>query len=492
MAQNRPLGFLFHGDWLEQVADVSDFGRLLRECRQHCVDPNRPGRPLTQERLGELLGGELNISAGFSGAAVSDWERGASKIYADDRLLLVSLLKVLCLCGGITNLVQSNALLAAGNYRALGPDEAQIVFPDWDNLKDESSEPRNVPGKVIWPAGIPDEPYIVLPNREQSLEEMLGFLKDRASNRVISVDGLGGLGKTALAAELVRRAIGAGLYEGVIGETAKQEILGDEEIIQLRDAVLDYEGLLDTLARQLQRWDLFTMGLKDKEAVLGRILRQRAYLLFIDNLETAENANALVARIRDFLGPSRAIVTSRLQVRLGFVRSFTLDGLKLNDSVFFLRSLAKGLGADQISDADDGVLSEIHEITGGSPLALKLVAAQAKFLSLDQILAQLRKTKSELFPFIFLRSWEQLSATAQSILVYVGRTVVETVGVQELALAELASDDAELLSAIDQLVAYSLLNVSYSSGQMRYGIHQLTRQFVVSDLPRIWREQGLL
>ena len=321
---------------------------------------------------------------------------------------------------------------------------------------------------------------------------MLGFLKDRASNRVISVDGLGGLGKTALAAELVRRAIGAGLYEGVIGETAKQEILGDEEIIQLRDAVLDYEGLLDTLARQLQRWDLFTMGLKDKEAVLGRILRQRAYLLFIDNLETAENANALVARIRDFLGPSRAIVTSRLQVRLGFVRSFTLEGLKLNDSVFFLRSLAKGLGADQISDADDGVLSEIHEITGGSPLALKLVAAQAKFLSLDQILAQLRKTKSELFPFIFLRSWEQLSATAQSILVYVGRTVVETVGVQELALAELASDDAELLSAIDQLVAYSLLSVSYSSGQMRYGIHQLTRQFVVSDLPRIWREQGLL
>ena len=72
--------------------NMDTFGQLLRKSRRQCRDPDRGGI-LTQERLGELIGLELGDS-GYSGAAISDWERMKSKISAADRLVLLALLAV--------------------------------------------------------------------------------------------------------------------------------------------------------------------------------------------------------------------------------------------------------------------------------------------------------------------------------------------------------------------------------------------------------------
>jgi hypothetical protein len=157
-----------------------------------------------------------------------------------------------------------------------------------------------------------------------------------------------------------------------------------------------------------------------------------------------------------------------------------------------LRTDAKQRGAQQILEASEEKLGEIHEITGGAPLALKLVVAQAGFLDLDLILRQLRQAGGDLYPFIFRQSWEQLSPAAQRVLIYIGRTVVTTVSWEELASVGIAKNEGALMEAIDQLVAFSLLDVSFVAGKPRYGIHQLTRHFVNSDLPQIWWQQGLL
>lgn len=118
---------------------MADFGTLLRKFRLACKDPLYPERRLSQERLGELLGEELDMKAGYSGAAISDWERGKSKINADQRLVLISLTKVLKQLGGLKNSREANELLEAGNYRALNVDEKQKIFPaESNNLADAS------------------------------------------------------------------------------------------------------------------------------------------------------------------------------------------------------------------------------------------------------------------------------------------------------------------------------------------------------------------
>jgi DNA polymerase III delta prime subunit len=107
---------------------MTNFGQQLRAYRRQCQDPMRKGA-LTQVRLGELLGDELG-DTGYSGAAVSDWERNRSKINADDRLVLVSLIAVLYRCGGLHTLAEANQFLQSGNYRALDAQEQGQIFPD--------------------------------------------------------------------------------------------------------------------------------------------------------------------------------------------------------------------------------------------------------------------------------------------------------------------------------------------------------------------------
>jgi hypothetical protein len=345
---------------------------------------------------------------------------------------------------------------------------------------------------VLWPPNIPDEHYYPLPGRERHLDQLLKVLQEPQGLPVVVIDGLGGLGKTALAVELARRALREGLFEGVVGDSAKQELFTGGEIVQVREATLDLDSLLDAIARQLGRWEIPTLKAEEKQAALTHLLRQRRYLILVDNLETAENASVLVARLRGFLGECRAIVTSREQVRHDFVRPLSLQGLESEDALLFLRTDAEQHGVQQILNAPEEDLVEIHEISGGAPLALKLVVAQARFLDLSLVLKRLRQAGTNLYPFIFRQSWEQLAQTAQRVLIYIGRTVVTTASWEELSSVDIVDDEEELIEAIDQLVAYSLLDVSSAADQIRYGVHQLTRQFVTSDLPSMWREQGLL
>src|SRR5687768_14482589 len=107
---------------------MTQFGTLLRKYRQSCVDPIY-SRRISQEYLGELIGNELGMYS-FSGAAVSYWELGQSKINDDDRHTLVALLRILYKHGGIKNISEATELLEAGNYRALDFDEIKLIFPE--------------------------------------------------------------------------------------------------------------------------------------------------------------------------------------------------------------------------------------------------------------------------------------------------------------------------------------------------------------------------
>lgn len=345
---------------------------------------------------------------------------------------------------------------------------------------------------TTWPASIPDERYYTLPSREQILEDLLITLQDSQGTAVIVIDGLGGMGKTALAAELARRALAKGWFTGLVGDSAKQEILTGGQIVQLKEATLDFDSLLNGIARQLGQWEIPTLSKEEKGQALTRLLRQNKYLVMVDNLETAENANALVVQLRHLLNGSRAIVTSRQKVQHNFVRSISLSGLTAEDSLIFLHTDATQRGVQQILNTSEEKLLQIHLVTGGAPLALKLVVAQAGFLDLDLIVKRLQQAGSNLYPYIFRESWQQLSGAAQRLLIYIGRTVVTNVSWEELSHVGITNDEDILLEAVAQLAAYSLLEVTSIKGQMRYGIHQLTRHFINSDLPQMWREQGLL
>ena len=126
---------------------MTKFGEQLRKFRQQCHDPvSRQGK-LTQKRLGELLQEEVGVR--YSGVAVSDWERGKSRIDVDDRPILGALIKILYKYGGLKSIEEADRFLEVGNYRALDVQEKQKIFqvtgddtPDGHvSSEDETSKP---------------------------------------------------------------------------------------------------------------------------------------------------------------------------------------------------------------------------------------------------------------------------------------------------------------------------------------------------------------
>jgi hypothetical protein len=123
---------------------VITFGKTLRRLRQKSHDPERVKRSLSQARLGVLIGHTMD-DRGFTGAAISDWERGKSRINAEDRSVLIALIKILYKCGGIESYNDANELLESGNYRPLNTKEVQAVFgfiPVGDGAKSASHEEK--------------------------------------------------------------------------------------------------------------------------------------------------------------------------------------------------------------------------------------------------------------------------------------------------------------------------------------------------------------
>jgi hypothetical protein len=128
---------------------VSRFGELVRYYRLRSRDPQPPHKVLTQARLGELLGEALG-DGGYTGAAVSEWERSKSHPAHDQRPVLVGLVKVLYACGGLQAPDEADTLLKAGDYRSLNPEEKKRVAPEWNTSAGEAPSPSAGLGQMIW------------------------------------------------------------------------------------------------------------------------------------------------------------------------------------------------------------------------------------------------------------------------------------------------------------------------------------------------------
>jgi hypothetical protein len=337
------------------------------------------------------------------------------------------------------------------------------------------------------------EPYYALPDRDVKLEKLIQVLRDPQGRQIIAIDGLGGLGKTAAAIEISRRCVTEGLFERVVGESAKQRgIVGEQiETIQQAQTNLKFEDLLDAIARQLGRWDIPTMNPKEKQANLQYLLQQHPYLVIVDNLETMENARGIVMELSGLLGGAKAIVTSRPRLDLDFVHTLSLTGLSEPDSLVFIRADATSRNVPDILNASKQDLQRIHNVTGGAPLAMKLIVGQVSKLPLNMVVNNMQKARGDIYPFIFLGSWELLSPEAQKLLIYMG-TVVTTCAYEELASVEIAESEEQIQGAIKEAMSLSLLNATDEIQQKRYSIHPLTQHFVNNDLPNKWKEQGLL
>jgi len=316
--------------------------------------------------------------------------------------------------------------------------------------------------------------------RDQLLTEVADLVR---SNPLVTLSGVGGVGKTRLALE-----VGAEMADEFPDGVWLVELapVGDPSSVPAAIATAlgitpqgDVE-LIDTVA----------------EAVAGRRL-----LLLIDNCEhVLESAGAAIGKILGRSGNAKVLATSREYLwvageTLLSVTPLTLDGGIASDAVklFVERASVARVGFGLYDTQSAAAVTEICETLDGLPLGIELAAARMATMSAVEVRDRLGDR------FRLLRGSERQPERQQTLELAVGwsydlltddeRELLRNASVFSggFDLAAIASvvevaDELDVLEWLDSLVRKSLVVVNHSAARTRYAMFETIRQFAEAKL----------
>ena len=201
--------------------------------------------------------------------------------------------------------------------------------------------------------------------REQELEEVTALV--RGGVRLLTITGLGGIGKTRLGVEAAR-SLGQDFPDGAA-------------FVQLA-AITDPGLVASTIAQALGE-----SGVSAADA-LGAFLRDRRLLLVLDNFEQVVAAAPLVPRLLE--APRLTVlITSRSALRVSGEHEYPVPGLPLPEAVALFTDRAQAVNPHYSADAENGAVEELCARLEGVPLAIELAAARTKLLTPAAMLGRL-------------------------------------------------------------------------------------------------------
>jgi hypothetical protein len=336
-----------------------------------------------------------------------------------------------------------------------------------------------------------------LPNPEHSglvgtislVPRLVNLLNDHNGPRLISIEGLGGIGKTALAQAVSSAMANRGELVDILWISARQEWINAKgELEQLTDPARSLEDVLVRLVRQLGHERLTGLPVEQKLQELQPLLSGSPYLIVVDNLETVIDTQALVPALYRLSGATRFVLTSRETLQhFPYVHSVGVPELNQAESQLLIETeLMRRKRKESLTLAD---MEAIYQVTGGVPLALKLTAAQIGKYPLAIILNELRETREQmpemLFTYIYRRTWNILNDLARQLLLSMLDASPEGEDIQWLQqMSELY--EKEFGDALAQLMDCSLIEVTGLFQEPQYRLHRLTATFLHTDILVRW------
>ncbi len=325
---------------------------------------------------------------------------------------------------------------------------------------------------------------------EPSTQALTRLLQDPTAPWLVAITGIGGIGKTTLAASTALATVKADVWDKVAWVMARTSFF-ESGWSAAEDPQLTTEALLEQLYDQLMPGEPKPVTFSDHRVLfrLSETCRRQRCLIVVDNLESVEATRPLLPALRQLVKPSKVLIGTREKIYMEVdVAEFAVPELDEADALALLRASA-AYHIDP-ADATDDALRQVYAVAGGNPQALRMVAGQLASFSLEDVIADLRNIRSrrveQLYDHIYRRAWDGLAAAERHVLLTVAAVDAggETLD-YIIRLADLG--ERPVHDAIETLVVRNLVERRRQGRVVRYALHNLTRTFLYQQVVR-WQD----
>lgn len=361
-------------------------------------------------------------------------------------------------------------LVASQEQVNRGQQQALRAFAAWI-LERENEAAQDRTDRLT--ANLPPAAYDRFFGATEPLRKLKAILKSKRKGWVVSMTGLGGIGKTALVDNALRSAIPGFAYQNLIWIRASgqqdQPMLPEELIVKLS------QGLLPA-----------TLPTSEWRASLRAYLKKKPTLVVLDNLNAELSRASWIDVLNDLANPSRFVLTSRkLPAATASVYVIPIAELTSKQATALMLDHAKRRGLEGQLAIVKANARQIYARTGGHPLALKLFVGLLHTWSLAETLNAIKYRQGQdiqaVYVDIYWATWNGLSREAKRLLLAMplvseaGATLDQLQGIAGLS-------KARTRTSVEELRSHSLLELFGNGGDVRYGIHHLTHTFLTSEI----------
>jgi tetratricopeptide (TPR) repeat protein len=333
------------------------------------------------------------------------------------------------------------------------------------------------------PHNLPRPEHSIFIGRQEEMNRLLKLLSPDYGANIISVDGIGGVGKTALVLETAYRCLGAStgklpdpdvpVFDAIIFTSAKQQRLTPHGIFTLYESQRTLRDIYAEIARTLNRPSISnTMSDEQQERVRDALSRQST-LLILDNLETLEEKQDIITFLYNLPPTVKAVITTRERALFAPIR---MEKLPEVEGSQLIRHEAR----EKKVSLDDAKIRRLYQRTGGVPGAIIYAIGQMSGgYQPDTVLDRLSGAKGDVARFCFESSVSSLyGQPAHKLLMAMSMFPKRPLREAIIRVAGFSSKPLAAREGLDRLLQISLIN---QLGE-RCNMLPLTREYALAEL----------
>jgi len=328
---------------------------------------------------------------------------------------------------------------------------------------------------------LPAPTYTEFIGREAEMSRLLELLSSNHPAHIITVSGIGGVGKTSLVVEAASKCLKASCdnlpdaptFDAIIFTSAKQQYLTSSRFLGRPQVQRNLRDIFREIAVTLNEPTITQSTPEEQSARVSQILSRQRTLLIVDNMETMQDDQEVIGFLYDLPADVKIVITIRK--RMGFV-PIVLPSLLEAEGLELIKQQAQEKGIT-LSDSES---RQLYEQTGGVPIAIVYAIGQIyQGYSLKLVLMWLASNTGDVAQFCFEQSVQGIRTQPPHQLL-MSLAIFPKSPIRD-AVAEVAGLTTNPTAVDDGLGLLQKLSL-ISRKDEYYGMLSLTREYALAEL----------